>query len=189
MKVLVLNGSPRKHGTVATLLRAVAEGAAANHEVEWIDVYSLRMQPCVACMMCRIGGKCVLPADDAHVVGRKIREAEALIVGTPTHWGNMSALLKLLFDRNVTAFVTERGSGLPAPRHKGQKAVIVSACATPWPLSILAPQSRGAVRAVKEVLGLSGYRIIGRVVKAGTKRVPGVSQRLIAEARSLGERL
>ena len=91
MKILVLNGSPRKKGAVATLLNSIAEGARERHEVEWIDVYDLKMKPCIACMKCRPDGECVLPEDDAHVVGRKIKEAHGLIVGTPTHWGNMSA--------------------------------------------------------------------------------------------------
>ena len=49
MNLLVLNGSPHKKGTVATLLKAVAEGSSDRHKVEWIDVYDLKMKPCVAC--------------------------------------------------------------------------------------------------------------------------------------------
>ena len=187
MKVLVLNGSPRKEGTVATLLRAVAEGAG-RHEVEWVDVYDLKMHPCVACMKCRQSGKCVLPADDAHVVGRKIREANALVVGTPTHWGNMSSQLKLLFDRNAPVFIDESGKGWPKPRQKGKVAVIVTACTTPWPFNFLAA-SRGAVRAVREVLRWGGYRIAGKVVKPGTRQSPQISPRLLERARELGQRL
>lgn len=37
MKILVLNGSPRKKGTIATLLKAVADGASERHEVGWIE--------------------------------------------------------------------------------------------------------------------------------------------------------
>ncbi len=35
MKILVLNGSPRKNGTVSSLLRAVTESLPAGHEIEW----------------------------------------------------------------------------------------------------------------------------------------------------------
>jgi len=52
MKILVLNGSPRKKGTIATLLKMVAEGAGESSEIEWIDVYDLKMKPCIACMKC-----------------------------------------------------------------------------------------------------------------------------------------
>ena len=149
MKLLVLNGSPRKRGTVATLLRAVADGARQRHEVEWIDVYDLTMKPCRACMKCRPDGECCFPEDDAHLVGRKIRESGGLIVGTPTYWGGMSSQLKVLFDRIVPVLMGERPSGIPIPRHKGKPAIIATACTTPWPLSLIPSQGRGAIRAVK----------------------------------------
>jgi multimeric flavodoxin WrbA len=59
-KVLVLNGSPKKRGTVATLLRAVVEGVPEGTEVEWVDVYDLKMEQCIGCMRCRDGGGCRL---------------------------------------------------------------------------------------------------------------------------------
>ena len=45
MKLLVFNGVPRKKGTVATLSRAVAEGASPGHAVAWIDVYETTVRP------------------------------------------------------------------------------------------------------------------------------------------------
>ncbi|MCF8075038.1 MAG: flavodoxin family protein, partial [Desulfotignum sp.] len=95
MKIVILNGSPRKKGTVAKLLKAVAEPITNKHDTEWIDVCKLDMTFCTACMACRDKGSCVLPEDDAHRVGKKIQQADALVMGTPTHWGNMCAPLKL----------------------------------------------------------------------------------------------
>ena len=188
MKILVLNGSPRKKGAVATLLKAVADGAAERHEVEWIDVYDLDMRPCIACMKCRPDGECVLPEDDAHVVGRKIAEAQGLIVGTPTHWADMSAQLKLLFDRNVPVFMGETPTGIPAPRQKGKPVVVITACSTPWPFDSLANESRGAIRALRKPLHYGGYRILGRLVKPGSRKRPQVSRKLLNRAKRLGRR-
>ena len=143
MSLLLLNGSPRKAGTVASLLRAVAEGVGPRHEISWIDVYDLVMKPCRACMKCRPDGECCLPEDDAYLVGRRIKEADGLIVGTPTHWGNMPSQLKVLFDRIVPVFMGERPNGIPLPRQKGKSAIIVTACTTPWPFNFLFPESRG----------------------------------------------
>lgn len=189
MKILVLNGSPRKNGTVATLLNAVTDGTREKHEVEWIDLYTLEMKPCIACMKCRPDNLCILPQDSAHEIGDKIREAGALIVGTPTHWGNMSTQLKTLFDRNVPVFMGEKLNGMPIPRQVGKSAIIVTACSTPWPFNFIAEQSRGAIRAVKEILHYGGYKILGTVIKPGSKSKPGVSERLLEKARNLGRRL
>jgi NAD(P)H-dependent FMN reductase len=188
MKILVLNGSPRKNGTVAGLLRAVADGLNEKHQVDWIDVYDLVMQPCIACMKCRPDGECCLGKDDAHRIGRMIREADGLIVGTPTHWGNMSSQLKLLFDRNVPVFIGEGAHGFPIPRQKGKPAVIITVCTTPWPFNFLLSESRGAIRAVRAVLGYGGYKCIGKLVKPGAKHKPEISNRLLRRAKTLGAR-
>jgi multimeric flavodoxin WrbA len=190
MKILLLNGSPKKNGTVATLAKAVAEGATKDGcEVELINLYELAMKPCIACMKCRPDNRCILPADDAHRVGEKIRNADGLIVCTPTHWGNMSSQLKCLFDRNVPVFMGEKQNGLPLPRHKGKEAVIITACSTPWPFNVLLPESRGAINAVKEVLGYGGYKVTGKIVKAGTKTNPKISDKELARANKIGRQL
>lgn len=189
MKILVLNGSPRQNGTVATLLKSVTESLSTRHDIEWIHVCKLEMKYCTACMACREKEKCILPEDDAHIVGKKIQDADALIIGTPTHWGNMSSPLKLLFDRNVPVFMGESPKGMPEPRQKGKSAVVVTACTTPWPFNFILPESRGAIRSVKEVLHYGGYKTVGTITKAGTKKSTEISTSLMKKAKHLGEKL
>ncbi len=189
MKIVILNGSPRKNGTVTTLLKAVTEPLSIKHETEWIDVCRLDMKFCTACMACRDKETCVLPEDDAHRVGKKIQQADALVIGTPTHWGNMCAPLKLLFDRNVPVFMGESPRGIPEPKQKGKRAVIVTACTTPWPFNFIFPESRGAIRAVKEVLHYGGYKLAGTITKSGTKKSNEISPFLMEKAERLGKKL
>ena len=188
MKVLILNGSPRKKGTVATLLKTLSDSMPEKCQIEWIDIYDLKMKPCIACMKCRPDGDCVLPQDDAHVTGRKIKSADVIIVGTPTHWGNMSSQLKLLFDRNVPVFMGEKPNGFPIPRQKGKPAVIVTACTTPWPFNFIAAESRGAIHAVREILHYGGYKIVGKIVKPGTKKKREISGRLLRKIRKIAQK-
>jgi len=189
MKILVLNGSHRKSGTVASLLKSVTESLSAEHEIEWIDVCKLNMKYCTTCMACREKETCILPKDDAHTVGKKIQDADALVIGTPTHWGNMCAPLKLLFDRNVPVFMGESSKGIPVPRQKGKRAVIVTACTTPWPFNFILPESRGAIRAVKEVLHYGGYKTVGTITKPGTKKSKEISSSMMAKTKRIGEKL
>jgi multimeric flavodoxin WrbA len=189
MRIMVLNGSPRRSGTVAALLKAVTEGLPPGRDVAWVDVCGLNMAFCTACMSCRSGAGCALPTDDAHRVGERIRVADALVIGTPTHWGNVCAPLKLLFDRNVPVFMGEGPRGFPVPRQKGKRAVIVTACSTPWPLDVVLAECRGAVRAVREVLHYGGYRLVGTLTHPGTRSGRPVPERVLARARRLGGRL
>lgn len=64
----------------------------------------------------------------------------------------------------------ENGKGFPKPLMKGKRAAIVSTSTTPWPFNILFKQSEGAVRAIKEVLTWSGFKIVGVVQKGGTHK-------------------
>ncbi len=188
MLLVMLNGSPHRNGTVAQLLTHVRDGLNERCDVEWVDLYDLQMKPCIGCMRCRPDGECVLPEDDAHALGRRIRDADGLVVGTPTYWSNMSSPLKTLFDRNVPVFMGENDKGMPVPRQKGKPAAIVTACSAPWPFSVILGHSRGAVRSVRAVLGAGGYRTLGAIVKPGSRSKPELAPRLLKKCRRLGER-
>ena len=45
MKILVLNGSPRK-GNTLTAIDAFVEGVSNKHELEVVDTYKLNVSPC-----------------------------------------------------------------------------------------------------------------------------------------------
>ena len=172
MKILVLNGSPRKNGNVAKTLRRETEKIQRRNgpcEIVWKDVQDLGFDFCKGCMACRSKGKCTMPDDDAHRVADEINSCDMIFVGTPVYWGNMNGKLKSLFDRLVGNLMAESKMGIPIPLHKGKKAVIVTSCTTPFPFNYLCRQSTGAVRAVKEILKSSGFRIIKKVNISNTK--------------------
>lgn len=166
MKGLILNGSPRRNGKIGQLMEYAA--GVSGEEVELVNVYDLNIRPCTACMKCRATGRCVLPEDDGHGLARKITEADWLVVGSPTHWGNMSAGLKNMFDRLVPVFMGENGLGIPQPRQKGKRAVVVATCTTPYPFNVIFRQSRGTVKMIREVLQTGGFRVYSLEVP-GTK--------------------
>ena len=145
MKALILNGSPHPQGVVVQALRTAADTLRqAGADIEWIDVYRTEFRPCTGCMQCRATNVCPLPRDAAHAVGERIRQAGLLVV---------------LFERLVPVFMGESALGLPQPRQKGKRALVIAACTTPWPFNILARQSRGAVRSVREILGTGGMKV------------------------------
>ncbi|MCF8012332.1 MAG: flavodoxin family protein [Clostridiales bacterium] len=189
MNIVVLNSSPRKDGTITHILKGITSGIAKEYNIEWINLYDYSIKPCTACMKCRPDDECILPEDGGQIIGRKIRDADGLIIGTPTHWGNMSALLKSLFDRNMTAFIGEKTNGMPFPRQKGKPAIIVTACTAPWPFNFITTQSRGAASAVHRILHSDGYKLLGKIIKPGTNKKPQIPQSLLNKAKVLGGKL
>lgn len=190
MKVLILNGSPRRQGLIGRMLDIMAEEARRRGaEVETVQVSRLQVHPCTGCMVCRSRHACVLPEDDAQRTLRKIQEAEVLVIGSPCYWGNMNGYLKVLFDRMVYGMMGENAWGMPQPMHKGKKAVIVSTCSTPWPFNSWFNQTRGVVRALREILRWSGFSIRGVIQKGGTKRHPELTESDRKKCRKIISRL
>ncbi|AJA49901.1 NADPH-dependent FMN reductase [Clostridium pasteurianum DSM 525 = ATCC 6013] len=188
MKVLFLNGSPRKNGYTVGVMKCIEEGIDSNHNVEWINAYDLLIKPCQSCLQCRPDSECHLPHDHGHDVWHKIRSADALIIGSPTYYGNMSGPLKTLIDRNLTAFEAIAASGLemPTPLHKGKKAAMVTVCNSPSPISQLPTQSKGTLQAMEIVLKAGGYDIIGSVTLDGAASKNEIPLEIRDKAKMLG---
>ncbi len=177
MKILILNGSPRNQGLISQMLDIMTEEARIRGaEVEVIPIRKLQVHPCTGCMACRSRQTCVLPEDDAQHTLQKIQWADVLIVGSPCYWGNMNGHMKVVFDRIVYGMMGESPKGIPQALHKGKKAVIVSTCSTPWPFNIWFNQTRGVVKALREILKWSGFSIKGVIQKGGTKQHPELTE-------------
>lgn len=185
MKVLVLDGSPRKNGCVGSLLRETVRGI----ECEFISVNDLDFAACRGCMACRSKGDCILKKDGAHSVAEKIKEAEILVVGSPCYWGNINGKMKMLFDRLVYVMMGESQLGIPIPLNKGKKCVLVTSGTTPFPLNILAHQTSGVIRELKEIMGYSGFRTIGVIQKGGTKKNPGLNRSDLKNCRAVNRKI
>ncbi len=188
VKVLVINGSPRKNGNVAKLLHSVADNIAGA-DIHWYNVNDLKIHPCMGCMACRSKKACVLPEDDATMISREINDCEVLLMGSPVYWGNISGQMKLLFDRIVAVMMDEPECGFPKGLQKGKKAVVVTACTTIWPFSWICRETTGALHAMKEILGYSGYKVVGKLVFSGTRKRKDIPQRLLDKGVRLAKKI
>ena len=161
VKVLFINGSPRKHGITSELIRIASTAivGSGNHEIEILNISDLNIKPCIGCFKCRPDKKC-FQTDEGNLVGDKIRSADALFIGTPTYFGNISGQLKILFDRLVPVFEYV-DTGLPHPNMKEKKAAVAVVSGAPFPFNLLKTQSAGAVQAMKTILHAGGCRITG----------------------------
>ena len=99
MKVLILNGSPRKDGCTARALREVADTLHQEGvETETIQVDGRDVRGCLACGACKTTGRCVMD-DLVNEVAPKLAEADGLLVGTPVYYAGANGTIKALLDR------------------------------------------------------------------------------------------
>ena len=190
MKILIINSSPRRQGNISKMLDLMKQEAESLEvETNYIRASELKVHPCIGCMICRETLKCCLPEDDAQQVLHFIEEADALIIGAPCYWGNMPGTLKVLFDRMVYGMMGENSMGIPLPLHKGKKAIIVSTSTTPYPFNILYNQTRGVVKALKEILKWSGFKVVKAIERGGTRKHPGLSEKEMIRCKKIVHKL
>jgi len=104
MKVMAFNGSPRKNWNTATLLQNALEGAASQGaETELIHLYDLDFKGCISCFACKTNvcecyGRCA-PKDGLTPVFGKIERSDAIILGSPIYFGNVSGEMRSFMER------------------------------------------------------------------------------------------
>ena len=189
MKLLIINGSPRKKGLISQMLRIFHEQAIATG-IEVTEVYAndLQIKPCMGCMACRSKRHCVLPEDDAQRVLTLIQQADAIVIGARCYWGNIPGQLKLLFDRIVYGMMRDTPR-FPEPLMKGKRLVCISTSTTPFPFNILMNQSHGAIRALREIGRFSGWKIVATIERGGTATRPQLSPRDISKCHKAFRKL
>ncbi len=177
MHILLLYGSPRKKGLTAQMLNIMREECEKRGDtVEALFISELTVKPCLGCKVCRDKGACVLPEDDAQRVLKMLQKTDAVIIGSPCYWGNIPGQLKVLFDRLVYGLMRDTPR-FPEPLMKGKKCLLVSTATTPWPFNILFNQTRGAVKALREICRYSGFKIVAAVERGGTVKEPKLTEK------------
>ncbi|HEY3276786.1 MAG TPA: flavodoxin family protein [Syntrophorhabdaceae bacterium] len=102
MKAVAINGSPRKGGNTEVLLRKVLKPLTeAGWETEFVQLGGKKIRGCTACYRCFTtkDGRCSVDNDVFNECFEKIRGAQAVILGTPTYFTDVSAEMKGLLDR------------------------------------------------------------------------------------------
>ncbi|MDD2614935.1 MAG: flavodoxin family protein [Methanosarcina sp.] len=111
MKVIAINGSPRKNWNTATLLEKALEGAKSEGaETEIVHLYNLEFKGCISCFACKVkGGKnlarCSIK-DELTPVLEKLEVADAAILGSPIYLGNSTGEMRSFMERYIFPYIT-----------------------------------------------------------------------------------
>jgi len=129
MKVVAFNGSPRKEGNTANLIKKVfAELEAEGIETEFVQIGGKKIKGCTGCMKCfeKKDKKCIIDNDILNECLEKMIGADGIILGSPTYTANVSSELKALIDRadlvgfaNENLFKRKVGAAVIAVRRGG----------------------------------------------------------------------
>lgn len=100
MKVLAINGSHRKGKNTATMLKLVLhELEQGGVQTELLEIADLTIEFCRACNHCLKTTECKIEDDDMAMVAKKMIESDAILLGSPVYFGNVTGKLKVFMDR------------------------------------------------------------------------------------------
>jgi multimeric flavodoxin WrbA len=129
MKVVAFNGSARRDGNTAILIKRVLkvlEEEGINTEL--IHLEGEKIRGCNACRVCYTNKdqRCSIDDDKVNEYVQKMREADGIILGSPTHFSMMTPDMKALIDRtgyvaraNKQMFKRKVGAAVVAVRRAG----------------------------------------------------------------------
>lgn len=113
-KIVGISGSPRNKNT-NYMLKTVLDATGSDYNL--ILLKDKNIKPCNACAGCYKTHLCIIK-DDMQEVYDKLVGADIIVLGSPTYFDNVSALMKAFIDRCLPLYLSEK--------LKGKKAVLVS---------------------------------------------------------------
>jgi multimeric flavodoxin WrbA len=169
MKLVAINGSPRKGWNTHLLVQEVMKGAASKGaQTELIHLYDLNFRGCISCFECkRRGGsslgRCAVK-DELRPVLDKIDACDALALGSPIYINEVTAAMRAFIERFTFQYITYRPDGSSFFKRRVKTALIYT---------MNVPESR---------LDEIGYNTLFRSYEARFNRLIGPVQSLICTA-------
>jgi len=129
VKVVAFNGSARKDGNTAILIRRVLQVLEKKRiETELIQLAGEHIRGCNACRTCYTtkDKRCAIDDDNVNAYIQKMLEADGIILGSPVYFSMMTPEMKALIDRtgyvaraNRDMFKRKVGAAVVAVRRAG----------------------------------------------------------------------
>ncbi len=129
MKVLMINGSPRKESCTLTALNEIATTLNENGvETNIVSIGTKEIRGCIACQKCISTGYCIFKGDPVNELVDAMKEHDGLIVGSPVYYAapnpSLCALLDRMFYYKSAPFAYKPGAAIVSCRRAGSTAAI-----------------------------------------------------------------
>lgn len=180
---LVILGSPRKGANSETIAMAMAEESKKKGNT--IKTYRLNdlknARGCQGCNACKTKGFCITKDDHAQILDN-VRDADSVIIASPTYYGEVSGQLRLFMDRLYCFLDGSMKSTMP----KGKKVAIAVTC-----MSGL-EGAKGVADWIEKVWAkYYGQEVVGKIVR-GASSAPGDAAgdaEVMKQAQAIGAKL
>jgi len=111
LKVLAINGSPRKNRNTAVLLESALKGTSSKGaETEMVHLYDFNFKGCISCFACKVKN-CQRPGiclykDGLTPIFEKVMAADVLVFGSPIYFENVTGEMRSFLERLMFPVLT-----------------------------------------------------------------------------------
>lgn len=126
MKVLMINGSPRKNGNTSIALAEMERiFQEEGIQVETVQLGAQDIRGCIACLSCKKKGRCVFD-DLVNQTAPKFEAADGLVIATPVYFASANGSLISFIDRLFYSTLFDKtmkvGAAVAVARRGGNSA-------------------------------------------------------------------
>ncbi len=123
MKTLIFNGSPRKNGETASLLKMLTDKFPG--EVKIVNAYRSGISPCIDCRYCWKHNGCAIK-DGMQEIYDYIQECDNVVIASPIYFAELTGMLLALGSRLQT-YVSAKYMRKETPVAKPKKGAVILA--------------------------------------------------------------
>jgi multimeric flavodoxin WrbA len=182
MKILGIEGGPRKDGNTEKLVKQVLAGAQeAGCQTEFLKLAELTINYCRGCSSCRATGQCVIE-DDMDRVVEAIQQSDVVVLGSPVFMWQVSGTTKVFMDRLCRLLTPTYESRLNGPK----KIAFAYTQGNP-DLNLFKPYFDYQ----EKVYAFLGFTLAGRVQAVGTRAKEDIltQDQILTKAFTFGQEL
>lgn len=163
MRILTLQGSPKKDGNTAAAVAILEKAIGDEHEIDHVDVADLTLLGCQGCYECQKNPNepaCVTE-DDALGVIKRVLAADAIVYATPLYMWGVAARLRALMERHL-CLVTGYGSDNWKSLIEGKRIALLVTCGGP------VERNADVIQDVFDrFANFAGCEVVGKYIAAG----------------------
>lgn len=195
MNIIGINASPRKNANTQTLVEAVLAGASdKGAETRLVNLRELNINGCLGCEGCKKQlGTCV-QKDDLSTLMREMTEYDAIVMGTPIYWYQVTAQFKMLVDRlySFIQITEDPATGAPSIKNAfpaGKQAVFIISRGDPEPPPVFPQFYKNLdewLNIIPMSLGIEKYEMLHQYGAHLDRKAARNDRELIEKARTAG---
>ncbi len=178
--VVIFNGSPRKKGVTSQMIEEMIKGAEEKgKEVTVFQLNDKGVRGCQSCFYCRQHEGCACK-DDLQPMYDAIKNADAIVFGSPIYFGRITGQAKSWVDRLYPCI-----DGKFQPRYPGKKVAAIYVQGAPGDTMF-----QDEVETMDNVFKRFGWEVVENIIVSGTSSPEfSLSDELKAKAHEVGTNL